>query len=86
MFIIRMVLLRGLVLKFQALRASRHEMLGPRWWDRRRLWWLASKSHGFNGDAQLERSGDRATPNVSDLTRTVYSPSPSSGIPHGDKE
>ncbi|KAG5563119.1 hypothetical protein RHGRI_005763 [Rhododendron griersonianum] len=57
--------------------------MGPMWWDRIRLWWLASKSHGFNGDAQLERSGDRATPNVPDLTRTVYSPSPSSGTAGG---
>lgn len=49
-------------------------------------WWLALNSHGFNGDAQLECSGDRATPDIPDLTRAMYSPSSSSGIPHGDKE
>ncbi|KAI8538928.1 hypothetical protein RHMOL_Rhmol09G0141400 [Rhododendron molle] len=52
----------------------------------KRLWWLASNSHGSNGDAQLECSGDRTTPDIPDLTRAVYSPSSSSGVSHGDQE
>ncbi|KAI8560462.1 hypothetical protein RHMOL_Rhmol04G0257500 [Rhododendron molle] len=48
------------------------------------LWWLALNSHGSNGDAQLECSGDRTTTDIPDLTRAMFGPSSSSGIPHGD--